>query len=189
MYNGFIEIDGIIVNPDVIKTEFTCDLSKCKGACCTMESEFGAPLTLEEVQKIDKILPKVLDYLPEKHKNAIIEDGFYEQEDDLLMTKSINNRDCVFVFYEGDVAKCGIEKAYFDGKVDFRKPISCHLFPIRISDFGGPVLRYEKYADCKPALEKGKETKISIFDFCKESLVRMFGNTWYQKVKKQMESK
>lgn len=188
MYKGFIEIDGVIVNPDVIKTEFTCDLSKCKGACCTMESELGAPLEKDEVEKIKEILPIVLEYLPEKHKNAIANEGFYENSDDLLMTKSINNRDCVFVFYEGDVAKCGIEKAYFDGKVDFRKPISCHLFPIRISDFGGPVLRYEKYKDCAPALEKGKETELTIFEFCKDALIRMFGETWYKKVKKQTES-
>ena len=188
MYKGFTEIDGIIVNSDVLNTEFTCDLSKCKGACCTMESELGAPLESKEVTKMEEILPIVLDYLPEEHKNAIIENGFYEEDEDLIMTKSINNRACVFVYYDGDIAKCAIEKAYFDGKVEFRKPISCHLFPIRISDFGGPVVRYEQYSDCKPALEKGKETKLTIFEFCKDALTRMFGVTWYQKVKKQTES-
>lgn len=179
----FFEIDNILINGEVVSTNFTCDLGKCKGACCTMESQFGAPITQEEIDKIDAILPVVLDYLPQKHSKEIQKKGFWVKKHDQLMTRSMNNRECVFVYYEGDIAKCGIEKAYGDGKVDFIKPISCHLFPIRISDFGGQVLRFEKYSECQPAIEKGNNTKIKIIDFCKDALERRFGSKWLNTIK------
>lgn len=179
----FYEIDNILVNSEVISTNFTCDLGKCKGACCTMESEFGAPITEQEVEKIESILPEVLGYLPEKHSKEIKKKGFWVKKHDQLMTRSINNRECVFVYYDGDIAKCGIEKAYNDGKVDFIKPVSCHLFPIRISEFGGPVLRYEKYSECQPAVENGKKTKIKILEFCRHALERRFGADWFNRIK------
>ena len=131
MYANSVEIDEIIVNREVIKTKFTCDLEKCKGACCTMESEYGAPITKSEIEKIEKILPIVFEYLPGRHIQEIKKNGFWYEVEGQLMTRSINKRACVFVTYEGDIAKCGIEKAYRDGKVDFIKPVSCHLFPIR----------------------------------------------------------
>lgn len=184
-----IEIKEVIVNNQVFDTEFTCDLEKCKGACCTMESEFGAPLTEKEVERIDEILPTVKNYLSENSIDRIDEIGFWEKKQETLMTTSINNRDCVFVYYEGDIAKCAIEKAYFEGEVEFRKPISCHLFPIRVSDFGGPVLRFESYSECKPAKKLGKKTKINVFEFCKDALVRLYGKNWYENVKEKIGSK
>ncbi len=182
MNNNLIEIDGVLVNKEIVETKFTCDLDVCKGACCTMESEYGAPLTEDEVKKIKKILPTVKEYLSEKSIKTIEIDGFYNEKHDQFMTTSINNEDCVFVYYEGDVAKCAIEKAYFDGKVKFRKPISCHLFPIRVSNFGGAVLRYEKYKDCDCALEKGVETQLSINEFCNDALEREFGKKFTEKL-------
>ena len=180
MQKKFVEIQDVFVNSDVFDTKFTCDLERCKGACCTMESEFGAPLNEDEVIEIENILPELKDYIPERNWNEIQKIGFYEEKQGQLMTTSINNRDCVFVYYDGDIAKCGIEKAFFDGKVEFRKPISCHLFPIRVSNFGGPVLKYEKYDNCYPALEKGEKTNLSVFEFCKDALHRAFGKLWYK---------
>ena len=161
----FLEIDNVYVNKEIADTNFTCDLSKCKGACCTMESEFGAPITKEEIEEIDKILPVVIKYLPKEHVAIIEKDGFWHEKHGELMTRSLNNRACVFVIWDGDIAKCGIERAYRDGKVDFIKPVSCHLFPIRVSKFGGDVLRFEKYNECQPALAKGNKTQIKILDF------------------------
>jgi len=183
MNSDFIEIDNIALNTEIVENSFTCDLSKCKGACCTMESEFGAPVTKEEIEEINKILHVVKDYLPKKHFNEIEKKGFWVDKHGELMTRSIDNRDCVFVTYDGDIAKCGIEKAFLEGKVEFQKPVSCHLFPIRVSNFGGPVLRYEKYSDCSPAIEKGKKTKIKILDFCRDGLERAFGKKWFLKIK------
>lgn len=184
-----IDIDNILVNKDVIETKFTCDLSKCKGACCTMESEFGAPLTHEEIDIINEILPVLKDYIPEEYYEEIEKSGYWEEKQGILMTKSKDNRECLFVYYDGEVAKCAIEKAYYDGKVEFKKPISCHLFPIRVEDFGGPVLRYENYADCRDAVEFGRETGITVVNFCKESLVREYGEDWYNKLQERLKDR
>ncbi|MCX7875143.1 MAG: DUF3109 family protein [Melioribacteraceae bacterium] len=179
----FLNIDGIVLNSEITESYFTCDLAKCKGACCTMESPYGAPITENEIEEITKELPTILEYLPKQHQNEINKKGFWVKQNDELMTRSINNRACVFVYFESEIAKCGIEKAYRENKISVNKPISCHLFPIRISNFAGPVLRYEKYRECQPAVEKGKQTKIKIVDFCKDSLLRKFGEEWFNKLK------
>jgi hypothetical protein len=186
MNPDFIEIDNVYINAEIINTNFTCDLGKCKGACCTMESEYGAPLTQEEIETIEKNLSVVLEYLPKEHIKEIEKNGFWINKDNELMTRSLNNRACVFVTYEGDIAKCGIEQAYRQGKIDFIKPVSCHLFPIRVSNFGGPVLRFEKYSECAPALEKGIGTQIKIIDFCREALEREFGKDFFKRTKEGM---
>jgi hypothetical protein len=181
--SNIIPVEDVLVRPEITNVNFECDLSKCKGACCTLESEFGAPLQSDEIDKITRILDIVKEYLPKAHVDEIEENGFFEEKSGEKLTKSVDNKACVFVYFDGDIAKCGIEKAYLDGKVKFRKPISCHLFPIRISKFGGPVLRYEKFSECKPALLKGEKNKTSLVDFSKESLSRLYGNKWYSKLK------
>lgn len=187
MNNHLIDIDDVIVNREIIETKFKCDLSKCKGACCTMESKYGAPLLEEEIEIISKYIDIIKDFLPDEHVEVIEREGFWFEEHGEFMTKSLNNRACVFVVYENDIAFCGIEKAFKAGKIDFIKPVSCHLFPIRISNFGGPVLRYEKYEECLPALSKGKETSTTIIEFCREALTRVFGSDWLSKLKKVTE--
>jgi hypothetical protein len=189
MFKDFSEVDNIIINDEVFTTSFTCDLNACKGACCTMPSEFGAPITKKEINIVEKILDVIYDYLPEENVNCIKENGFWEEKYDDLMIKSIKSKDCVFSYYEGDVAKCAIEKAYFDDKIDFRKPISCHLFPIRINDFGGPVLKFEEYDECKPALKLGEKTGISVLEFCKDALIRAYGEDFYSKLVEIKETK
>lgn len=178
----FLHIDGVVVNTEITESYFTCDLSKCKGACCTMESQFGAPITEKEIEDITKELKIILEYLPKQHVAEIEKKGFWVKMQNELMTRSINNRACVFVYYEGEIAKCAIERAFKEKKININKPISCHLFPIRISNFAGPVLRYEKYRECHPAIEKGKQTKLTVMEFCKDSLKRNFGETWFNKL-------
>ncbi len=175
-------INDVLVRDEIVEIPFSCDLKKCKGACCTLESELGAPVKKNEIEEIEKILPIVKTYLSQRNIDEIEEHGFYESKDDELMITSVNNKDCVFSFYDNSIAKCAIERAFFDGKVTFRKPISCHLFPIRVSDFSGDVLRYEKFSECAPALEKGKEENITIAEFCKDSLIRLYGKDWYKKL-------
>jgi len=182
--NNLISIENVLVSKEIAESNFACDLKKCKGACCTLESDHGAPLNFEEVEKIESILHEVKPYLPQNHVDAIEKNGFFEEIDGDLMTRSISGKSCVFVYFEDDIAKCGIERAFFDGKVDFRKPISCHLFPIRVSKFGGDVLRYEKFKECLPAVDNGNETNEKLLDFCRESLTRLYGNNWYSKLKK-----
>ncbi|MGE5457950.1 MAG: DUF3109 family protein [Methanococcaceae archaeon] len=183
-----LQIDGVTVRKDVTQVHFACDLKKCKGACCTMESQYGAPLLAIEIEKIQEILPIVMPLLPERHQEEIEKRNFWENKEGELLTRSVNNRACVFVYYQGDIAKCGIEKAFYEGKVDFIKPISCHLFPIRISKFGGDILRYEKIHECEPALENGVEQNITIDKFCKNSLIRLYGESWFEKLRKEIGS-
>ena len=183
MDTDFIQIDNIVLNSEIVSSNFTCDLAKCKGACCIMESPYGAPITKDEIRELQEVLSTVLEYLPKQHVAEIEKKGFWVKQQDELMTRSINNRACVFVYFDGDIAKCAIERAFKDGKINSNKPVSCHLFPIRISNFAGPVLRYEKYRECQPAVEKGKKTLIKVIDFCKDALERLYGKEWFIKVK------
>ena len=181
MNEQILPVENILVRREVAETHFKCDLAKCKGACCTFESHYGAPLKWEEVNIINNLLIRVLGYLPTNHRREIEDNGFYEVKKDEPMIRSIDNRACVFVYFENGIAKCSIEKAYLEGKTDFRKPISCHLFPIRISDFGGDVLRFENLDECKPAIELGKIENTTVAEFCEDSLSRLYGEKWYSK--------
>ena len=172
-------IQDIVVSNKIADAPFFCNLKKCKGACCTLKSDMGAPLRGDEIGKIDNILNVVKGYLDEENIEEIETNGFYEKIDEELFIRSVDNKECVFVFYENGIAKCSIEKANNDGKTNFIKPISCHLFPIRISDFGGDVLRYEKFEECNPAIEKGAAENVTVAEFCKEPLERHYGKQWY----------
>jgi hypothetical protein len=184
----FLEIENVFINKEIVEINFECDLSKCKGACCTMESEFGAPLEMHEIEQIYKSLPIILEYLPKEHVDEIKKNDFWMTKQNDLMTRSLNNRACVFVSWEGDIAKCGIEKAFVDRKINFAKPVSCHLFPIRIAKFGGDVLRFERYSECEPAQEKGNKSQTKIIDFCRNALEREYGKDWFSKIKKAIGS-
>jgi len=175
-----IEIKSILVEDRIHNNYFDCDLKKCKGACCTFPGEYGAPLIEEEVDILKEIMPVVWEYLSEKSKNYIVENGFVQYTSNTITTNCIDKKDCVFVFYDGDIALCAIEKAYRDGKINFKKPISCHLFPIRVGDFNGKFLYYEKIPECNPAIKKGFENNTKIYQSVKEALIRAFGENWYE---------
>lgn len=183
MKYNLIETEKTAINENIFEIKFECDLSQCKGACCTMESEYGAPLNEDEIAVIEQILPVVKKYLTKAHINELEKKGFWYRADGHLMVRAVNKRECVFAYYENDIALCAIEKAFLNKEVDYKKPISCHLFPIRIIDFGGPVLYFEEYNECAPALIKGEETGKTVFQFCRGSLERKFGKEWYKKVK------
>ena len=175
--------DDVVVRDEIFTQKFSCDLQKCKGACCTLESEFGAPLLEKEIYLIEENYSEIENYLPEEHKVEINKNGFSEEKQGELMVSSVNNKACVFVYSENDIAKCAIEKAYLEGKSSFKKPISCHLFPIRVTNFGGDVLRFEKFNECSPAEIKGKKENKYIYDFCEEPLKRKYGEKWYSLLK------
>ncbi len=182
MNEQFLPVLGVLVRQEIAETHFKCDLFKCKGACCTFESRYGAPLAIEEIKAIEGIVEDVKCYLSPGHVKVIEEYGFYEEKQNEYMTRSIDNRACVFVCYEDGIAKCAIEKAYIDKKTIFKKPISCHLFPIRRSDFDGDILKYEKLDECTPALDKGKLNNTTIAEFCKEPLEKLYGYEWYSQL-------
>jgi hypothetical protein len=127
-----------------------------------------------------KALPAAMEYLSEKSISIIQEEGFIEQTGEVYHTVCIEKKDCVFVYYSGDIALCSLEKAFIDGKTDFRKPVSCHLFPVRVGNFGGKYLYYEKIKECEPAIKNGKVQKLKIYDSVKDALIRSFGENWYK---------
>jgi hypothetical protein len=128
------------------------------------------------------VVKDIEDYLSPIHRKEIEENGFFEEKQNEFMTRSIDNRACVFVSYEDGIAKCAIERAYLDKKTIFRKPISCHLFPIRRSDFDGDILKYEKLDECNSALYNGKMNDTTIAEFCKEPLEQLYGTKWYSQL-------
>lgn len=174
-----ILIDDILVDEKITDTHFSCDLTICKGACCTFPGEYGAPVLEKEIESIKKSYSAAIEYLSDKSIKAIEKDGLITIVGDHFFTTCIDKKDCVFVYYSGDIALCSLEKAYLDGKTDFRKPVSCHLFPIRVANFGGNYIYYEKIDECSPALDMGKSKNVKIYQSISEAMIRSFGQEWY----------
>lgn len=185
---NMILIDNILVSPEILDTYFSCNLSECKGGCCTFPGAFGAPVKDDEAKIIENSLDKISEYLSEKSLNTIKEDGVVEGTKGNYSTVCIDHKDCVFVYYEGDIAKCAIEKAFFDGKINFRKPLSCHLFPVRVSNFGGEFLYYDKFPECESALKNGKKQNMHIYETVKDALIRAYGTDWFAKLTEYVKS-
>lgn len=183
-----LQIEDILVDEEILKTQFACDLNKCKGACCTFPGDFGAPVHDEEVGLIEDCLPAAREYLAKRPLKVLEQEGFVEGLPGSYTTVCIDREDCVFVYYEGDIALCALEKAYMDGKTKFRKPISCHLFPIRVRKFGGDYLHYQKIEECKPALKTGRKKGIFLYNTLKEALIRAYGEDWYDVFIKYIEN-
>lgn len=175
-------VENILVDENIHKTNFLCDLNKCKGGCCTIYGYSGAPLLDEEIPVIQENLRIIKKYLSSESNRILKNEKFYQGEKGDYSTLCIDNRDCIFVYYEdgSNIAFCAIEKAYNNQEINFKKPLSCHLFPIRQGDFGGKSIYYEKMDECKPALKNGKKNKVKIYEMTKESLVRAFGLEWYK---------
>jgi hypothetical protein len=184
-----IEHKNVLISLDVIEKEFVCNISKCKGACC-IEGDLGAPLENEELEVLEKIYPQVESYLMEEGKKAIQEQGVYikDWEDD-FSTTTIDEKECAYAFYDFEQnLKCGIEQAYLDKKIDFRKPISCQLYPIRTVKLNGfEALNYDKWEICSDACVLGEELKVSVFSFLKAPLIRRFGEGWYSEAEEIIE--
>lgn len=178
-----IQVEDKIISLDIFEKYFVCDLNACKGACC-VEGDSGAPLLPEEGKIIDKAYDKVKPYMRKEGILEIEKQGvaIYDIEGDLT-TPLINNRECAFVFYERGVSKCAIEKAYTEKKINFKKPISCHLFPIRIKEYADfDAVNYEDIKICKPACACGSKLEIPVYVFLKEALIRKYGEYWYRRL-------
>lgn len=179
-----IEIGRTILSRDVFEEFFLCDILKCKGACC-IEGDSGAPLTGDEAKLIKSEYPVFERYLPENHKTEILLQGFSVIDNDGdLVTPLVNQRQCAYSFYdENGILKCAIEKAFLEKKIHFRKPVSCHLFPIRITEYKRfDAVNYQKLNICKPGRECGKSIKLPLYKFLKEPLIRKYGEEWYHEV-------
>lgn len=180
-----ILIDDILISDDVVEKQFVCNLNACKGACC-IEGDSGAPVENDEIELLQNSIEQVLPYLTEAGKKAIEEQGVYivEEDDEYtgLATPLINGGACAYIAYRPDgTVTCGIEEAYNDGKITFRKPISCHLYPIRIKNYDTVIgVNFDEWDICDDACTLGKSLQVPVYRFVKDALVRKFGPEFYE---------
>lgn len=173
----------IIVEETVLQKKFYCDITQCKGACCTIEGTLGAPIKEEEIEIIEGILSEVSDDIPKKSMKEIMSRGFWERSGTNKYINTVGGNECVFVYIEGGIAKCVFQKAYNEGRIKFKKPVSCELYPIRIKKSGNAkILEYDYLPDCTPALAKGLEKDTAIIEYVKEAVIREFGEDVYKKI-------
>lgn len=179
-----IQIGSTIISEDIIENEFVCNLNACKGACC-IEGDAGAPVEDDELKILEKIYDKVAPYLTESGKKSIENQGVYVKgEDGEWETPLIDGGECAYVIRnEKGWALCAIEQAYNDGKIDWKKPISCHLYPIRLQKYTSfTAVNYNRWHICDDACTLGKELQIPTYKFVKQALIRKFGEEWYEEL-------
>jgi hypothetical protein len=183
-------VGNSIVSEDIKDIKFCCNISLCKGMCC-IEGDYGAPITKQEKKIIKDNLNSILPYLNDVEKKEIKEKNFFDfDNDNELCTRIINGKDCVFVTKnEKGIPICAIQKAYMDKKISFIKPISCHLYPLRIQDYDGfSTVNYQMWDVCKTALLEGEKKDVPLYKFLKEPLIRRFGEKWYKELLEQIEN-
>lgn len=186
-YPTMIEIgDTTIVSADCITEYFACDLGACRGACC-IEGDAGAPVTTEEVGEIERALPAVSGKMSRQARDVVSRQGVsYRAQDGDLVTSIVDGRNCVFTCTGADgCCLCALEQAHAEGKISFVKPISCALYPIRVSPLAGGkrlALNYDRWTICAAAREAGRKSHVRVYEFLREPLIRAFGKDWYDEL-------
>lgn len=173
-----------IVSDDIADCRFCCDLAQCKGQCC-VEGDYGAPLTDDEVDTLQRILPQVLPYMTAEGRSVVEREGVSTLDNAAEpCTPLVNNRECAYVAWADDgTALCAIEQACRDGKTDFLKPVSCHLYPIRVDNYGEfTAVNYHRWDVCRCAVTKGNECGVPLYQYLREPLIRRFGQEWYDEL-------
>lgn len=186
-----ILIENTCISDDIEDQEFVCNLDKCKGACC-VEGDSGAPLDEDELAILDEIYPEVEPYLTEAGKKVIATEGTWTKDwDGDYVTPIINGRECAYAIYDQKgILKCAIEEAYNDGKISYKKPISCHLYPIRVTKYEQyHALNYDRWEICSPACSLGQQLKVPVYKFLKAPLIRAYGEHWYQQLSDEIDER
>lgn len=179
-----LQIDNTIVSESIISEEFVCNISKCKGECCVAGSA-GAPLEKEEIKILNDLNKKILPFLSDKGRDSLRQQGNYVKGDDgEWETPLIDGKECAYTVFDiKGQAQCGIEKAHSAGAINWYKPISCHLYPIRIQNHSEfTAVNYHEWSVCDSACSLGSELKIPVYKFVKDALIRKFGEPWYKKL-------
>lgn len=184
-----LQIGDTLVSLDVVERFFCCDVDKCLGQCC-IDGDAGAPLTESELEEIERVLPVIIDDLLPASRRRIQEAGlaYYDPEGDLV-TQIIDTGNCVFSTYgEGGMCLCAFEKAYRQGRIDFYKPVSCHLYPLRLKNYPAfTAVNYHRWKICKCAEVLGRKRGIRVYQFLKQPLIRRFGEDWYRELETTCE--
>ena len=179
-----LQIEDTVVSLEVLDEMFCCNLEACKGICC-VEGESGAPLEEEEIALLEEVLPTIWDDLSPAAQQIIKKQGVaYIDDDGDYVTSIVNGKDCVFTCYTSDnTCICAIEKAFRAGKSAFYKPVSCHLYPIRVDRYKDfKAVNYHRWGVCRPAVLLGRSNRVKVYEFLKEPLIRKFGQEWYQQL-------
>jgi len=179
-----LQIDDTIISLDLLDEHFVCDITTCKGICC-IEGDDGAPLEEDEVEILKNILPIIWDDLTEKSKAVILKQGVsYIDDDGEPVTSIVNGDECVFTYTdEKGICKCAIEKAYREGKTEFYKPISCHLYPVRLQKYDEYIaVNYHRWKVCNCSRALGDKLAVPVYQFLKEPLIRKFGDAWFEQL-------
>lgn len=184
MLKSMIEVKNVLVHQDIAAHNFVCHLEKCKGACC-IEGDAGAPLENNELEILDRIYSKVKPFMSAKGIATVETEGTYVKDIDGDYTTPCvdTNKECAYVIWENGITKCAIEKAYEAGEVDWQKPISCHLYPIRITAYPEfDILNYDRWSICASACNFGDELNVPVYKFLKQPLIRKYGEAWYHEL-------
>ncbi len=181
-----IQIGKTLISENIIEEQFVCNIAKCKGECC-VQGDAGAPLEQGELEILDDVFEKVKPYITAKGIESVEEHGTWTKDEfDELVTPLIDGKECAYtVFDKAGVAKCGIEDAYNDGAITWRKPASCHLYPIRVTEYSEfSAVNYHEWDICSSACTLGEELKVPVYKFLKEPLITKFGKNWYKELEK-----
>jgi hypothetical protein len=179
-----LQIKDTIISLYLIEQTFCCNLTHCRGVCC-VEGDSGAPVEAEEVMRLESALPDVWEDLSEEARKIIREQGVvYTDSDGELVTSIVNGKDCVFTCYDSNgTCLCALEKAWREGKINFMKPVSCHLYPIRVKKFADfTAVNYQEWSICSGGRELGSKIGLPVYQFLKEPLIRKFGQEWYDEL-------
>jgi hypothetical protein len=177
-----VEIEDKIISDELFEKKFVCDLQKCKGGCC-VEGDSGAPLRSKEIKEISKNLSIIKSEMSTKGLHAIKNNDFhYVDSEGDKVTKLVDGKECVFVVFDkNNIAKCSIEAAYRKNKINFNKPISCHLYPVRVKKYDSfTAVNVDSWHVCKPACQCGTDLNVPVFKFLKDAIVRFWGIDFYQ---------
>lgn len=183
-------VDDILVSDALVDAPFACDTRACLGGCCVQGSS-GAPLEPEERAVLEELLPVVRDQIRPEALEVIDKQGVWEEvSPGHFATTCVGGAECVFVTYDGPIARCAIQNAYRAGQLDFEKPISCHLFPVRVEKYGEfEALNYERIDLCEPARENGCRLDVQVSDYLRAPLVRKYGESWYERFLEAVEAR
>lgn len=183
-------VDKVLVSEDLLDECFCCDLGKCHGICC-IEGDVGAPIDPDEVGDMEDCYPAAKKYMTKEAIELVDNLGTFDYDmEGEFVTPLVSDEACAYVFYEEGVAKCALERAYFNGETDFRKPISCHLYPIRIKKLPEyEALNYHRWDVCKDACENGQKMKLPVYQFLREPLIRKYGEEWYAKLEEEVKKR
>jgi hypothetical protein len=186
-----IIVGQTLVSEEIFEEKFVCDLQACKGACC-VEGESGAPLNEDELERLEEVYDASKEYMVPEGIAVVEEKGFFEVDvDGDLVTPLIGSGGvCAYAYFEADgTAKCALEKAYLEGKTSWKKPISCHLYPIRLAKLSEYIaVNYHRWPICKPACECGSKLNVPVYRFLREPLIRQFGEAWYEELEVTYEA-